>query len=310
MGHARNYITFDIVRRILEDYFNYEILYIMNITDIDDKIILRARQNYLIEKFKLERTSLDNDVIKILVEAWKEFVQSKFLKAKTLENTGISVHKAFDDFDAFALLVTELETKLKEDIGEKFSLYWNTILQMKAALDHAAKEIKKDNVDTKECLDELFEASLDALADYLDKRMFTEVNDKSIFQKLASHWENEFFVDMQRLNVGPPDVLTRVSEYVPEIVEYVKTLVDKGLAYESNGSVYFDLNAFKMNNDYAKLAPWAAGHSRLVAEGEGSLGAALTGKKSDLDFALWKAAKPGEPTWESPWGLGRPGNHF
>lgn len=74
------------------------------------------------------------------------------------------------------------------------------------------------------------------------------------------------------------------------------------LRYESDGSVYFDVQAFKSKHDYAKLAPWSAGHSRLLAEGEGSLGANLKGKRSPFDFALWKGSKPGEPYWDSPWG--------
>jgi cysteinyl-tRNA synthetase len=264
----------------------------------------------LIEKFKLSQSTLDQSLINILFDAWKEFVQSKFLKSKTMQTKGISIDKIATDFDSFALVVTELDGPLKEDIGEKFTLYWNTVITMREALIKAREQLAAKKVDTKDCLDDLFSASEEVLADFLDKRQFQEVQDKSIFQKLSMRWEQEFFNDMQRLNVRPPDVLTRVSEYVPEIVEYIKTLVGKGLAYESNGSVYFDLNEFRKTHNYAKLCPWAAGHSKLIAEGEGSLGASLTGKKNDGDFALWKAAKPGEPVWSSPWGNGRPGWHI
>ena len=66
--------------------------------------------------------------------------------------------------------------------------------------------------------------------------------------------------------------------------------------------MYFNVAAFKKDHDYAKLAPWSAGHMGLLAEGEGSLGANLRGKRSPFDFALWKASKPGEPEWDSPWG--------
>jgi cysteinyl-tRNA synthetase len=107
-----------------------------------------------------------------------------------------------------------------------------------------------------------------------------------IFNALASHWESEFHKDMQALNVRPADVLTRVSEYVPEIVKFVQQIISNGFAYESQGSVYFDVSGFKRSHDYAKLAPWAAGHAGLLEEGEGSLGAALGGKRSSSDFAL------------------------
>ena len=71
-----------------------------------------------------------------------------------------------------------------------------------------------------------------------------------------------------------------------------------------DGSVYFDTKAFdgKEGQHYAKLQPWSAGNERLIEEGEGSLGSKLLGKKNKSDFALWKKSKPGEPSWESPWG--------
>jgi cysteinyl-tRNA synthetase len=71
-----------------------------------------------------------------------------------------------------------------------------------------------------------------------------------------------------------------------------------------DGSVYFDTKEFddKGGHHYAKLQPWSAGNEGLIEEGEGSLGSRLLGKKNKSDFALWKKSKPGEPSWESPWG--------
>lgn len=73
------------------------------------------------------------------------------------------------------------------------------------------------------------------------------------------------------LQILDPNLLTRVSEYVPEIVEYIKKIIDNGLAYESNGSVYFDVGAFdaKPNHFYAKLVPEAYGDTKSLQEGEG-----------------------------------------
>ncbi|KAG8001112.1 Cysteine--tRNA ligase, partial [Nibea albiflora] len=115
--------------------------------------------------------------------------------------------------------------------------------------------------------------------------------------------------------VLPPDVLTRVSEYVPEIVEFVEKVVSNGYGYESNGSVYFDTSKFDSNpqHSYAKLVPEAVGDQKALQEGEGDLSISadrLSEKKSQNDFALWKASKPGEPSWDSPWGKGRPGWHI
>jgi cysteinyl-tRNA synthetase len=76
--------------------------------------------------------------------------------------------------------------------------------------------------------------------------------------------------DMQALNIRPPSVLTRVTEYIPELVAFIEKIVKNGFAYEATGSVYFDVAAFKAaKHHYAKLAPWSAGHEKLLAEGEG-----------------------------------------
>ncbi len=109
--------------------------------------------------------------------------------------------------------------------------------------------------------------------------------------------------------------MTRVSEYIPENVAFVQKIVDRGFAYESNGSVYFDVSKFdsQLDHHYAKLVPEAYGDEEALKEGEGDLSVSedrLREKRSDRDFALWKLSKPGEPSWESPWGPGRPGWHI
>jgi len=182
MGHARTYLGFDILRRILSRHFNYDVTLVMNITDLDDKIIQRA-----------------------------------------------------------------------------------------------------------------FEQSIDCT-------------------ELSQRFEAEFHEDMELLGVGPPDVLTRVTEYMEEIVRYIDTIVKKGLAYESNGSVYFAVKEFSSTEgmSYCKLAPEQVNNAKLLAEGEGKLTQEFaTEKRSPNDFALWKKSKEAhEPRWPSPWGDGRPGWHI
>lgn len=92
---------------------------------------------------------------------------------------------------------------------------------------------------------------------------------------------------------------------MPEIVDYVKVILQNGYAYENDGSVYFDTIKFGSTegHDYAKLEPWSAGNKKLVEEGEGDLAATTNSKRSASDFALWKGSKAGEPAWESPWGM-------
>lgn len=133
---------------------------------------------------------------------------------------------------------------------------------------------------------------------------------------------------MTRLRILPPSTITRVSEYVPEIVTFVEKIIENGYAYEKDGNVWFDVTKFEgaeakraekgkgkeeeeepFEHVYAKLAPWSKGNRELLEDGEGSLSTGRT-KRSASDFALWKSGKPGEPTWESPWGPGRPGWHI
>jgi cysteinyl-tRNA synthetase len=180
LGHARTYISLDIIKRVLRDYFNYNIILCQNITDIDDKIIIKSNNN-------------------------------------------------------------------NED-----------------------------------------------------------------FRALASKYEIEFLDDMKSLGVEVPDMMTRVSEYVTEIIDFIAVIVEKGFAYESEGSVYFDVAKFTAAGySYAKLSPEAVGNGELMAEGEGALTVSVV-KRSSADFALWKKTKDAEkePSWPSPWGPGRPGWHI
>ena len=183
VGHARTYVTLDVVRRIMKDYLGYNIILCQNVTDIDDKIIMRSSEQ------------------------------------------GIP------------------------------------------------------------------------------------------FRDLATKFEAEFFADMQMLGVQLPDMVTRVSEYIPEIIEYINKLIEKGVAYAASGSVYFSTSSFEAKGQiYGKLVPEQKGNSDLLAEGEGALNA-NDDKRSPSDFVLWKKQKEHsdgiiEPFWESPWGRGRPGWHI
>ena len=93
---------------------------------------------------------------------------------------------------------------------------------------------------------------------------------------------------------------------------YIEKIIERGMAYESNGSVYFDVGKFDGSpcHHYAKLVPEAMGDAKALEEGEGDLSSAGSEKRAENHFALWKKSKPGEPSWESPWGQGRPGWHI
>ncbi|XP_029353845.1 cysteine--tRNA ligase, cytoplasmic isoform X1 [Echeneis naucrates] len=280
MGHARSYISFDILRRILKDYFKYDIFYCMNITDIDDKIIKRARQNYLLDQYKAKQPQA----------------------AQILQD----VLSARGPFQAHLATTTDPD---KKQMLEKLDAAVTAALQpLQAAMERKDEAVQP-------LAEVLLESSKDLLADWLDKQFGSEVTENSIFSILPKYWEGEYHKDMAALNVLPADVLTRVSEYVPEIVDFVNKIVSNGYGYESNGSVYFDTSKFDASpqHSYAKLVPEAVGDQKALQEGEGDLSISaerLSEKKSQNDFALWKASKPGEPSWDSPWGKGRPGWHI
>lgn len=140
---------------------------------------------------------------------------------------------------------------------------------------------------------------------------FTDIEDHCIeraqelgisIDELAERYIAEYFKDMHALGVADADVYPRASHHIREIIEAVRKLIDKGYAYEASGSVYFSVSK---SRDYGKLS-----HQRLEDMRVGARVEPEEGKRDQMDFALWKAMKPGEPHWESPWGKGRPGWHI
>ncbi len=142
-------------------------------------------------------------------------------------------------------------------------------------------------------------------------RNFTDIDDKIIDAArqsgedaiaFAARFVEEFQKDAQALGLIEPDVSPKVSDHLPEIIALIGMLIDRGVAYESQGDVYFSVAS---DPDYAKLS-----HRNLDELKAGQRVQPGDQKRDPLDFALWKAAKPGEPAWESPWGPGRPGWHI
>ncbi|KAI5189627.1 cysteinyl-tRNA synthetase [Nematocida minor] len=207
IGHARSYITLDIIRKTLERYFGYNITYIMNITDLDDKIITKAKE---------------------FMDTLPEDIHTEFNK-----------------------LSIKLETETEE--------------QMKLHL--ASRQVSRK-------------------------------------------YETEFFKDMQALGVDLPNYTTRVTDYVDEIIRFISQIEEKGYAYESDGSVYFDVYKYRESHKYPLMcaASTQEDQQSLLEEGEGKLTEGQKQRKED--FVLWKKSKAGEPAWASKWGAGRPGWHI
>ncbi len=140
---------------------------------------------------------------------------------------------------------------------------------------------------------------------------FTDVDDKIINRanaegrdptELAEYYIDEFLEHVAEMNVLPATAYPRATRTMEQIVELIGTLIDRGAAYEANGDVYYRVRS---DADYGKLSGRKVDDMR-----SGARIAADERKEDPLDFALWKAAKPGEPAWSSPWSDGRPGWHI
>jgi cysteinyl-tRNA synthetase len=143
---------------------------------------------------------------------------------------------------------------------------------------------------------------------------FTDIDDKIIrrsheenlpWQKITEKYVQAYQDDMERLNILPADIYPRATESIPQIVDFIKALIEQGYAYVAAGDVYYAVERFPTYGKLSgrKLDQMEAGASGRVEDEEAK-------KRHPLDFALWKAAKPGEPEWDSPWGKGRPGWHI
>ncbi|MCF6097579.1 cysteine--tRNA ligase [Thermovorax subterraneus] len=137
----------------------------------------------------------------------------------------------------------------------------------------------------------------------IDDKMIKRANEEGITVKeLGDRFIEEYFKDADALNIKRADVHPRATEHIDDIIEFIKVLIEKGYAYVVDGDVYFSAKSFP---GYGKLS------GQNLEELEAGARVEPGEKKRDpMDFALWKAKKPGEPAWPSPWGEGRPGWHI
>ncbi len=138
----------------------------------------------------------------------------------------------------------------------------------------------------------------------IDDKIITRANENGeAFDSLTERFIAEMNKDAEALAIEPPDSEPRATTHIPDIIELVETLIDKGFAYPAdNGDVYYSVRKFE---GYGKLS------GKILDELEAGARVGVDEFKQDpLDFVLWKAAKPEEPHWDSPWGIGRPGWHI
>jgi len=137
----------------------------------------------------------------------------------------------------------------------------------------------------------------------IDDKIIDRANQLGIStSELAEKYASSYFEDMDALNIRRTDIYPRATAEIPKIIEVIQGLIDKGDAYPAQGSVYFRVRNIP---DYGKLA-----HRSLDSMMAGARIEAGSEKEHPVDFVLWKALKPGEPSWASPWGEGRPGWHI
>lgn len=142
-------------------------------------------------------------------------------------------------------------------------------------------------------------------------RNFTDIDDKIInrakeqkttSQQLANRFIEEFYTDMDRLGVDRPDIEPKATEHIEEMTGLIGELIEQGRAYPAGGDVYYIVDSFP---EYGKLSK-----RNLDDMQAGARISVNEQKRHPMDFVLWKGSKPGEPTWDSPWGPGRPGWHI
>ncbi|KAF5325652.1 hypothetical protein D9611_000121 [Ephemerocybe angulata] len=310
LGHARNYLTTDVLRRIMRDYFGYEVVFVQNVTDVDDKIIKRARERHFLAKYKEDHPKIDAEVVEDIKLAFAQFAR---------DTKGFPADTTIDTFPQW--FTTQKELLESPILDEDQTIFKVRILALNSAVNALLTPIPEPT--------HFYAAVESILSAYLGNVKKSEIppDEHAIFADYAAYWEHQFNEDLRTLNCLPPTITTRVSEFIPENIAFVQQIIDNGFAYAiPGGTVYFDVNAFeKAGHFYAKLEPGnRKGEAKQeeevtapppppageVSSAELEIQNEKAQKRSGRDFALWKKSRVGEPGWESPWGSGRPGWHI
>ncbi len=137
----------------------------------------------------------------------------------------------------------------------------------------------------------------------IDDKIIKRANEEGVTSdEIARKYTEYFFKYTNELGIKPPDVSPRATEHIPQMIEFIKKLLDSGHAYQINGDIFFRIKSYEK---YGQLSG-----KRIEDLLKGARVEVDERKENPLDFALWKSAKPGEPSWETPWGKGRPGWHI
>ena len=301
LGHARTYLSLDVIRRILKNYFKIDTEVVMNVTDIDDKIIRRTKEKTYYDRFCSEvlkrKEETDAQEIKELLEfLYVDALErcekeTKKLKAKlSSKKYSKQQNKAIRE----TLLSLEFQKERTEKDREKFAQEKDSFFP-KELLE------KNENVISAALLaflvDEVPTVPLKAII----QSCLQEKIEREAYEKLASKFRNLFFAEMEKLGVSPVDKVTNCTEYVPKMVAMIDSLEKGGFAYRADDrSVYFDVNKYRAEFPYGVFCK---GEENCSVE---------NGKRTSADFVLWKSVPQTSDSiaWDSPFGPGRPGWHI
>ncbi|KAI1344100.1 cysteinyl-tRNA synthetase [Xylariaceae sp. FL0016] len=264
LGHAKNYVTTDIIRRIMKDYFGFRVKFVMNTTDIDDKITLQARQQYLLMRFKQEHAAEDDSVSDSVLAKAKAALRHYIGKNlpslssdMSLETFSEAADKAYKEKAAPPPLADAVTGKQGQAVAV-------ADLLLRAHIGTAQSAAEALQAPGK--LPDFFAKTNDILLPYLDALHGAEMdsNNHKIYLELSQKFEHRFFE-------------------VPQIVRFIEMIVANGFGYATpDGSVYFDIESFeKAGHSYSRLEPWNKNDRALQADGEGSLSKGSSMKRSD-----------------------------
>ena len=251
LGHARNYVSTDIIRRIMRDYFKFNVQYVQNVTDVDDKvnsslepflippiasagnnslpmqIILRGRQKYLLDELKQGRLGEDSrNIPNTRKSALRAYLAKNLPKIpEDMAAAEITEDSLPKDYASLIDQSSRQDGEVLSDKDAKSQMHIKTVLGASRAL--VAIESKAEA--TQEGLNYLD----DIMMPFLDEKLKSTIDasDHAIFTKLTQFYEKRYTEDMRALNVLDPDQITRVTEYGPQIVDFVKQIEQNQFAY-------------------------------------------------------------------------------
>lgn len=293
LSRARCYVTFDILRRILTDYFGHDVYYVMNITDVDDSITERARQRHVFQEYVKHAPGKGLD--RVYTD-----IQEALMHAPSVQDTHdlcAQLKQAHDECQRL---------KTYSEMQDGPTPEWTTTEGIRTLLRLAEPVLSPW----------LFHRAAESAYTF----------EPQIFQQFTEQREREFLNEMRALNVREVDALTRVSEHIMPIIAYIERILANGYAYVAgSGSVYFDTRAYiRAGFKYCPLTQsdccqptFTASTSNNNSSGgsalheNGSLGPLFQEKRHAQDFVMWRRVTRVslEPGWPSPWGLGVPGWH-